>query len=72
LDEILASRVLLIGDEDVAGELLLHVDLWEEEEAAFLLFISDRYVGQAGVALMGFCWARSGCAWWAAAVLSYW
>jgi hypothetical protein len=56
----------------VAGELLLRVDLWEEEEAPFVLFISDRYVGQAGVALMGFCWARSGCAWWAAAMLSCW
>jgi hypothetical protein len=69
LDVILASRVILIGDEDVAGELLLRVDLREEEERAFLLFIPNRYVGQvlmvdwAAVGLLCRlrCWARSGC-----------
>jgi hypothetical protein len=69
LDVILASRILLIGNEDVAGELLLRVDHREEEERGFLLFFyTKRYVGRAGLGCGGVGLVM-GCTWWAAAVL---
>jgi hypothetical protein len=49
LDVILASRILLIGNEDVAGELLLRVDHREEEERGFLLFFFIRNVTWVGL-----------------------
>jgi hypothetical protein len=66
---ILASRFSLIGDEDVAEALLRRVDLREEEELVFLLFYTKRYVGRAGLELLGFGWALSGCCGAAAGLL---
>jgi hypothetical protein len=62
--------LILIDDEDVAGEQLLHVDLREEEEVASLLllflFFNETLYGSGWVVLgivLGSTWAS----YWAAA-----
>jgi hypothetical protein len=56
----LGVQIIHIGVQDVAGELLLRVDLWGEEEVASLLLLIFFQRNVNWVGLDWRCWARVG------------
>jgi hypothetical protein len=54
---VLASRGISIRSEDVAGAHRRVVDHGEDDDLAFLLFNTNRYVGWGLVRGLGYWWA---------------